>query len=171
MIETGGDVEWQSPIQDGTSNMTGSTVFDLDGDGDYEVIYRDETHFRVFRGSDGDVLFEDALSSFTANEGVVVADVDRDGRAEIVVSSDRAIDVSGIPQRTYGLRVYGDANDNWIGCRPIWNQHAYHSGNVRDDGTVPPQMAPSWLDHNTFRANVAPEGGVFDAADLSASRV
>ncbi len=81
VFETDGTVKWQRTIQDGSSNMTGSTVFDLDGDGAYEVIYRDETHLRIYRGADGVVLFEDPLSSFTANEEPVVADVDGDGRA------------------------------------------------------------------------------------------
>ena len=135
------------------------------------MIYRDETHLRIYRGADGEVLFEDPLSSFTANEAPVVADVDGDGRAEIVVSSDLATQVS-VPLRTYGIRIYGDANDNWVSTRKIWNQHAYHADNVADDGTIPAQPAPGWLDHNTFRANIQPDGeGPFDAADATVSRL
>ena len=43
-------------------NMTGSTVFDLDGDGNFEVIYRDERALRIYDGRNGQVLFEDVLS-------------------------------------------------------------------------------------------------------------
>ncbi|MCP3936523.1 MAG: DUF11 domain-containing protein [Actinomycetia bacterium] len=171
VLETNGDVLWQSNIQDGSSNMTGSTVFDFDGDGFYEVVYRDETHLRIYRGTDGHVLFEDPFSSFTANEEPVVADVDGDGRAEIIVTSDLATQISA-PVRTSGLRIYGDANDNWVATRKIWNQHAYHSDNVNDDGTVPAQPARGWLTHTTFRASVQPAGqGAFDAADVTASRL
>ena len=171
VFETDGTVKWQRTIQDGSSNMTGSTVFDFDGDGRYEVVYRDETALRIYRGEDGVVLFEDPFSSFTANEEPVVADVDGDGRAEIIVTSDLAVAVQA-PVRTFGIRIYGDASDNWVGTRKVWNQHAYHADNVRDDGTIPAQPERSWLTHNTFRANVQPAGvPAFDAADATASRI
>ena len=171
VFETDGTVKWQRNIQDGSSNMTGSTVFDLDGDGRFEVIYRDETALRIYRGEDGVVLFEDPFSSFTANEQPVVADVDRDGQAEIIVTSDLATEPdTDVPVRTLGVRVYGDAGGNWVGTRRIWNQHAYHVDNVRDDGTIPARPEFSWLTHNTFRAQVAPPGVSLIAADLTASR-
>ncbi|MGD2070079.1 MAG: PKD domain-containing protein, partial [Gemmatimonadota bacterium] len=171
VFEPDGSVKWQAPTQDGSSNMTGSTVFDLDGDGRFEVIYRDETALRIYRGEDGTVLYELPLSSITLNEQPVVADVDRDGNAEIVVTSDLADGVS-VPERTRGLRVLGDAGDRWIAARPVWNQHAYHVSNVAEDGhTVPAREEPSWLGHNTYRANGAPPAGAFAAPDLSASRI
>lgn len=172
VFETDGSVKWQRTIQDGSSNMTGSTVFDLDGDGRYEVIYRDETRLRIYRGEDGTVLFSDLVSSNTFNEAPVVADVDGDGRAEIIVSSDRALPNLSVPLRTWGIRVYGDLNDNWIGARAMWNQHAYHIDNVAADGSIPAQPAFSWLTHNTYRANLAPDGvQALAAADMTISRL
>ena len=150
--------------------MTGSTVFDLDGNGKFEVIYRDETRLRIYRGEDGFVLYELPLSSITFNEQPVVADVDRDGNAEIIVSSDVADGVS-VPSRTRGIRVIGDANDNWVAARAIWNQHQYSIGNINDDGTIPLVADPSWLSHNTYRANIAPVAGAFASPDLSASQI
>ncbi|MEM6795693.1 MAG: FG-GAP-like repeat-containing protein, partial [Acidobacteriota bacterium] len=171
VFEADGSVKWQTATQDGSSNMTGSTVFDLDGDGMFEVIYRDETALRIYRGEDGVALYELPLSSTTLNEQPVVADVDRDGNAEIVVTSDLAQIVS-VPTRTRGLRVIGDANDNWVAARAAWNQHAYHIDNVAEDGfSVPANEAPGWLTHNTYRANVAPPTGAFASPDLSASRI
>ncbi|MCB1055579.1 MAG: choice-of-anchor A family protein, partial [Acidobacteria bacterium] len=171
VFETDGSIKWQSATQDGSSNMTGSTVFDLDGDGRFEVIYRDETSLRIYRGADGFVLYQLPLSSTTLNEEPVVADVDRDGNAEIIVSSDLA-EIVSVPQRTRGIRVIGDANDRWVAARPAWNQHAYHIDNVAEDGfTITRDEAPGWLDHGTYRANVAPAAGAFAAPDLSASRI
>lgn len=171
VFEADGSIKWQSAIQDGSSGFTGSTVFDLDGDGRFEVIYRDETALRIYRGEDGVVLYELPLSSVTLNEQPVVADVDRDGNAEIVVTSDRRTDLAA-PVRTRGLRVIGDAGDRWVAARPVWNQHAYHIGNVAEDGhTVPAREEPSWLTHNTYRANVAPAAGAFASPDLTASRL
>ena len=58
---------------------------------------------------------------------------------------------------------YGDANDNWVNARRIWNQHQYHVTNVNDDGTIPPAVTgacqeQSWLTHNTYRQQPPPAG-------------
>ena len=171
VFEADGTIKWQSTTQDGSSNATGSTVFDLDGNGTFEVIYRDETHLRIYRGEDGVVLWEQPISSQTMTEEPIVVDVDRDGNAEIVVSSD-ALDVAPAPVRTRGIFVVGDSNDNWVAARPTWNQHAYSISNVAENGhTIPAAPEASWLTHNTFRANVAPLAGAFASPDLSASRI
>ena len=172
VLETDGTIRWQASTQDYTSNLTGSTVFDFDGDGRFEVVYRDERRLRIYRGSDGAVLFEDVVSSNTWTEEPVVADVDRDGNAEIVVTSDRAPDVP-IPggERTAGVRVYGDAGDGWTWARPVWNQHAFTPDQIEDDAGIPPRPAWGWLAHNSFRANLAPGGEAAAAPNLTASRV
>ena len=38
---------------------------------------------------------------------------------------------------TNTVAVYEDAQKRWIPTRRIWNQHAYHVTNVREDGTHP----------------------------------
>ncbi len=172
VLETDGSVKWQRKTQDFSSGMTGSTVFDFDGDGRFEVVYRDEVFLRVYRGEDGTVLFQVPVPSTTLNEQPTVADVDKDGNAEILVTADHGDSDSGIPGNASnaGLRVFGDANDNWVGTRSIWNQHAYSVGNVNDDATIPRDPDWSWLTHNTFRAQIAPPGVAFSAPDLTASR-
>ncbi|HEX7184807.1 MAG TPA: Calx-beta domain-containing protein [Thermoanaerobaculia bacterium] len=173
VFETDGTVKWQRSTQDFSSGMTGSTVFDFDGDGRFEVVYRDEVYLRVYRGEDGTVLFEYPVPSTTLNEQPTVADVDNDGNAEILVTADHGDSDSGVPgnANNAGLRVFGDANDNWVGTRAIWNQHAYSVGNVNDDATIPREPDWSWLSHNTYRAQIAPPGTTaFAAPDLTASR-
>jgi uncharacterized repeat protein (TIGR01451 family) len=56
-----------------------------------------------------------------------------------------------------------------VPTRKIWNQHTYHITNVNDDGTIPQFETPSWLTHNTYRCQAAPEP--FRAPDLTASRL
>ena len=68
MLETDGTVKWQQPIQDRSSAMTASSVFDFEGDGSAEVVYADEFYVRIFRGADGAVLFQQALGSGTSTE-------------------------------------------------------------------------------------------------------
>ncbi|MEO8195177.1 MAG: PKD domain-containing protein [Thermoanaerobaculia bacterium] len=163
---------WQASTRDYSSSQTGATLFDFEGDGTYEVVYRDERRLRIYRGSDGEVLFEHVLSSTTMVEMPVVADVDRDGNAEIVVTSDHAWDYP-VPsgERTAGLLVFGDFSDNWVGARPIWNQHAYSIDNVTVDAGIPAHPAWGWLDHNSFRANAGPTLAERGGTDVTAGRL
>jgi len=169
VFETDGTVKWSQPNLDWSSHQTGSTVFDFEGDGSYEVIYSDEQVLRIFRGADGHVLWETPSTSGTLLELPVIADVDADGNAEIVMASNDHWDRD--VTETRGIQVYGDAADRWVPTRQIWNQHAYHVTNVLADGTIPMLERPSWLEHNTYRTNLQEGGRVFVAPDVSASRI
>jgi hypothetical protein len=81
---------WTRTTQDQSSNITGSSVFDFAGDGHPEVVYADECFARAFSGLDGTVVFSQYHSSCTWIENPVVADVDGDFRAELVVPSNLA---------------------------------------------------------------------------------
>lgn len=252
---------WSRATQDNSSNVTGSSVFDFEADGKAEVVYADECFTRVYSGREGTVLFSRYRSSCTWNENPVVADVDGDFRAELVVGSNTAcgdavgdgqpclettagnphgqlepgtdIDsqfaglrcksgsdcISGTcdsgfcrcatsaeccadrdtakcedfgtkcatppagtpgagktcranhPKAIQGIRVYEDANDQWVRSRSIWNQHAYAVTNVNEDGTIPKTSA--WLKNwsqaglNNFRQNVPGTVNAFDIGDLT----
>ena len=175
-------VLWSQRIQDVTSSITGSSVFDFDADGVAEVVYGDECFFRVFRGTDGQVLFSTSASHGTGLEYPVVADVDGDFNSEIVVPRSNlfgaltcpATDPSS-PSTTFsessGVMVLRDAGEGWAASRPIWNQHAYHVTHVADDGTIP--RTQDWVANhsvsslNNFRQNT--QGGLqaLGAADLT----
>ncbi|HEX3128889.1 MAG TPA: CARDB domain-containing protein, partial [Thermoanaerobaculia bacterium] len=167
VFETNGTIKWQAVTQDGSSNVTGSSVFDFEGDGKAEVVYGDERFLRIYRGSDGTVLYQLAKSSGTTYELPVVADVDADGNAEIVAIANT---LAGFGPQT-GVYVIGDAADSWVPTRTLWNQHTYHVGNVNDDGSIPRREEPSWRTHNTYRLNLRTEGNPFAAPDLTASRI
>lgn len=81
---------WATPNHDFSSSVTGSTVFDFQGDGAAEVIYNDECFLWVYDGATGAVRFATPTTSFTATEASLVADVDADGSAEIVMVSNGA---------------------------------------------------------------------------------
>jgi hypothetical protein len=143
--ETDGSIKWTSETQDVSSNRTGSSVFDFESDGRVEILYADETKFRIYDGREGKALFEIDNISGTTLEYPVVADVDGDNRAEIVLTS-----TSGI---TTGVRILEASDDSWANTRGIWNQHTYHINNISENGTIPIEEIPSWLTHNTFRLN------------------
>ncbi|HET6281389.1 MAG TPA: VCBS repeat-containing protein, partial [Polyangia bacterium] len=80
-------IRWSQPSQDASSRQTGASVFDFDGDGKSEVVYADECFLRIYAGLNGEVLYSTPRTSGTWYENPVVADVDRDDRAEIVINS------------------------------------------------------------------------------------
>ncbi|MCP4694951.1 MAG: hypothetical protein GY859_43385, partial [Desulfobacterales bacterium] len=132
VFETDGSVKWEQIIDDKSSNATGSSVFDLESDGSSEVIYADENHLRIFRGEDGENLYEILVGSRTRTEYPLIVDVDNDNNAEIVVVANN---IYGGAKN--GVIILGDAGDSWVNTRKIWNQHAYSITNVEDDGSIP----------------------------------
>ena len=155
-------VLWATPNQDCSSRVTASSVFDFEGDGKAEMVYADETTFRIFDGTNGNILYEDPThGSHTRIEMPVVVDVDNDGNSEVIIPENGSM--SGNP----GIDVWADADDNWVRTRRIWNQHAYHVTNVEEDGSIPQVSMPNWSNSrlNNFRQNVQPKGA-FDAPNL-----
>jgi hypothetical protein len=104
---------WTLPSQDYSSSVTGSSVFDFEGDGFAEAIYSDECFTRVYRGLDGEVLFSQWRSSCTWYENPIIADVDGDGYTEIVMGSNTNCSVAGncpaLDPYFRGLRCQGPA--------------------------------------------------------------
>jgi hypothetical protein len=155
-------VRWMVENDDCSSRATGSSVFDFEGDGAAEVVYADETTFRIFAGSDGRILYEDTThNSNTRIEMPIVVDVDNDGKSEVVIPEPN-IDAS-----LGGIEIWEDSDNNWVRTRRIWNQHGYSVTNVTEDAQIPRQPRPNWLHSrlNNFRQNVQP-GGLFDAPDF-----
>lgn len=141
---------WKTPNLD-RSNVTGSSVFDFEGDGRAEVVYADECFLWVYDGKTGKVRFGASHTSFTTNEAPVIADVDGDGRAEVLAISNgvtRCRDTDGVPltmngytwepgpgvSESYrGVTLFGGKAGSWVGTRTLWNQQAYHVTNICDD--------------------------------------
>jgi hypothetical protein len=160
---------WSVPVQDLSSSVTGSSVFDFEGDGKAEVVYNDECHLYVLAGEDGAELLKLENSSRTAAEYPLIVDVDADGNSEFIVpANDDQIGRDGCDVGTHGLLAFGDANDKWVRTRQVWNQHTYHVTNVEASGAIPVSENDSWAGDglNNYRQNVQGEG-VFNAPDLS----
>jgi hypothetical protein len=156
---------WVKQTHDCSSAATGSSIFDFNGDGRAEVVYSDEYYLRIYQGDTGDVLFETCNTTGTLIEYPVVADVDNDGQANIIVVSNAyAYSCNGTKQS--GLRVFSSATNSWVRTRRVWNQHAYHVTNVEEDGTIPVHELANWKQPglNNFRQNKQP-GSEFAAPD------
>ena len=163
-----GTLMWTSPISD-VGGGTGSTVFDFNNDGKVEVLYADEHFFYIYDGATGNVLNQLPHSSGTRSEYPVVADVDNDGHADILLAENMRIGRSSTIFR--GVKAYSGKNNDWANTRNIWNQHTYHVTNINDDLTVPQHEPNSWEVHNTYRANLLLNESSTAAADPSASYI
>lgn len=88
-------IAWSKSTQDISSNITGSSVFDFEADGQAEVVYADECFVRVYKGTTGEVIFSQYRSSCTWYENPLIADVDGNYRADLVVPSNKACSPNG----------------------------------------------------------------------------
>lgn len=133
--------------QDWSSEMTGSTMFDFDYDGQTEILYNDECRFRILHAGDPSTVsvFSTPNSSRTAFEYPVVADVNANGHADIIFAANDAITTSTVCFTHHGVRAWKDIDDCWINTRRIWNQHAYSITHVNDDGSIPTSQVTNWL--------------------------
>jgi hypothetical protein len=141
-----GAVVWSQPIDDyiGQCGAAGPAVFDFNGDGRQEIVYMDAHTVWIFNGPDGRVLFQMPRDSATLYETPVIADVDGDGHAEILVSQ----------WAPGGLKLVSDVANDWSGTRKIWNQHGYHVTNIDEGGIVPRLEGPGWTRFNGWRGNI-----------------
>ncbi len=149
VFEPDGTVLWSRPVTDESSHATGSVVFDFEDDAYPEVVYADEQQLWVLDGMTGEarLQFSDHTSR-TLHEYPTIADVDKDGSAEIIIVNGGA---HTDPVRT-GLAVLGSASSNWPSARTVWNQHAYFITNVEDDLSIPANPTPNWQLYNNFRS-------------------
>ncbi len=152
-----GSLLWDAGVTD-MSGATGASMFDFDADGVLEVVYVDEVQIVAYNGVDGVVKFRsNEHASATMYDYPVVADVDADGHAEIVVAHD----AYGV-----GFSVYGDATDSWAPARKLWNQHAYTITNINDDLSVPVTATPNFTVYNSYHSGLAGPPGASLADDL-----
>jgi hypothetical protein len=145
---------WVQNIVD-SSGQAGGTAFDFLGSGKAQTVYADEYQLFVLDEAGQPLLSTPRLSG-TVIEYPTVADIDDDGSAEILVVSNTLL-VGG--QLEFTIKAVRDQQDRWIQARRIWNQHAYHVTNVREDGTIPQVQPKNWESLNTFRTQAQIEGG------------
>ena len=134
---------WEKSINEVTSGFTGTTVFDFNGDGAYEIVYRDEKVLYIINGIDGSTYSSVPCKSRTSSEYPVVADVDGDGATEICVVcgfDDSMDEQNGSNTKDGQVRVYKSDGESWVPSRKVWNQHTYFNVNINDNLTIPKQQ-------------------------------
>lgn len=134
---------WRVAINEETSGYTGCTLFDFNGDGQSEIVYRDEQYIYIINGTDGSIFSSQNCVSRTNREYPIVADLDADGSTEICVTcgfndASALDDFNTIDSSRWShVRVFESAAEPWVPARRVWNQHGYFVVNVNDDLSIP----------------------------------
>src|SRR5690606_28085161 len=118
-----------------TQVMATGTVFDFNDDGIPEAVLMAQDTLYIL-DADGNTLGQYAMPTGGQGGDVTIADVDKDGKADIVV---------GITNPRFGapgMMVF--SNPTWVGARGIYNQLDYTVTNVDDDGRIPRFPTPHW---------------------------
>jgi hypothetical protein len=132
------------------SSCTGITMFDFDNDDIKELCYKDENSLRVIspaiqtyinydepESPNGAIRFKyTGIGSFTGFEAPVIADVNMDGSADIVIMAHDD------PDREHSksfVHVFEHApgTSMWAPCPPVWNQAIYFPLLINENLTVP----------------------------------
>lgn len=168
-----------SSTTDCSSLVTGITSFDFNGDGKPEIIYADEQYVRIYE-MDGSrnlkVIWQTINPTGTLYEYPVVADVNGDGYAELVVVANnyavaslyKTEEEKAAAGIITGLRVYGPNKvGSWMPTRAVWNQHSYVTSNVNDDLTATSTTLVNGMLSKFFKRNT--QKGLFQATCVPVS--
>ena len=157
VLNADGSRLWGADVHD-MSGASGAAIFDFEGDGVPEVVYIDEVEMAAYDGATGAMKFYSTdHASDTMYDYPVIADVDADGHAEIVVAHagwDAAVS------------IYGDADNSWVAARKVWNQHAYSVTNINDDLGVPTKATPNFQAFNSWHSALDDNAGTNLLIDL-----
>jgi gliding motility-associated-like protein len=154
---------WRANINEETSGHTGCTLFDFNGDGKSEIVYRDEQYVYIINGTDGtNYQNPQRCISRTNREYPIVADLDADGSTEICVTCgfDDVSSWTNFNNLNYSryshVRVFKSASEPWVPARRVWNQHGYYVVNVNDDLTIPTAIQAHQLIWSTGNCTQGP---------------
>jgi hypothetical protein len=131
----------------------GCSMADLDADGVYELVAISTHGLFVYDGLTGATLASrPELTTRHRDAPPLIADIDGDGSAEIVVTTDEAV------------VALGATSGRWARTRKVWHQLAYDITSIDDYGNLVPWPLPVWSTFNAFRAQPAMDG---DKPDLA----
>ncbi len=124
--------QWRTPVSD-NSGSVGSTSFDFDCNGIFDIVYRGDTALYIIQGDNGQVLKTYSCISVTNDEVPVVVDVNADGSADILCGCERT-------NGSQGIEALSNINNSWSPSRKVFNQYNYSAVNINDDLSIPRQQ-------------------------------
>lgn len=130
-IDNDFSVLWSLEI--GEHSQSSPISFDFNFDGKCEIIQRTDEFLNIFKGDNGDVLFKYPCISGTSNEHPIIADIDSDEHAELIVGCGLNVDLA------YDGKLFAFEGDTqeWPNTRKVWNQPSFSNTQVEDDLSIP----------------------------------
>jgi hypothetical protein len=135
---------WDHPAdEDSYSNAL--TIFDFNNDGMNEVLFTDQRGLKILNGSGkSHITGNDTVPVYpmayfnqiyltTIMQYPVVADIDGDGSAEIVMIGGNSSTIDADAR----IHVFESSGVAWAPARKVWNQYMYNAVNINEDLTVP----------------------------------
>ena len=152
-----GGLRWAAPLPEvpGVLPRAAPAAFDFDGDGAMEVVAQTIDAVWILNGADGEVLSSVENWNPAVPVQAMIADVDGDGSAEIVVHNRGWATSTWLEEESAGMRVLGPASGSWSGAPPRWDQAAWQAARWLRGGVETGGMPPFWREHNSLRAQVA----------------
>lgn len=156
-IDLEGTPRWVTPLPEvpGVLPRAAPAAFDFDGDGAMEVVAQTIDAVWILRGADGEILSSTENWNPAVPVQPMIADVDGDGSAEIVVHNRGWATSTWLGVETSGMRVLGPATGSWSGAPPQWDQAAWQAARWLRGGVETGGMPPFWREHNSLRAQLA----------------
>lgn len=151
VIGSTGEILSTYTINDKSSGVIGTTLYDFNSDGISEVIYSDEDSLNILDPNTNEILYTNLQSSGTLWEFPIIVDLDGDDSGELISASNTLLLQEGKPASN-GVHVKTSGTCKWASATRIWNQNSYSGTNINQDGSVPIQQENSWEKTNTFRS-------------------
>ena len=118
---------------DEDSYSNGATTFDFNHDNEMEILISDQSHIKILEGTTGTTITELSFGECTVMQYPIIADVDADGAAEIIICGQFG---SGHTNSGH-LVVFCSSTVPWAPARKVWNQYMYNVTNVNEDLSIP----------------------------------
>jgi hypothetical protein len=164
---------WAMEHNDQSAN-TGLTIFDFNNDSANDLVYRDEKTLRVISpkyggkdyvpigetvGPGASVMFREDATSLTGYEAAVVADVNMDASADIIVTQSNG---GNFGRGKISVFEYKSGTAKWAPAPPVWNQAYYNPRHIREDLTVPARPIPLLTEYRKGTETVQPYNGAWE---------
>jgi hypothetical protein len=161
-LDASGSLFWSELTLSGINGF--ASAFDFNLDGADELIYGDAAGLYIFDVANNARLFEEPDYDGSGTNvllGPVVADVDGNGNADIVVGA------TGNSGGWDGLYVLEETTDSWGSAQGYWNQTFFSPLWLTDAMTIPQSPELPWTTQTGFRRAQAQSEVLGGTANLS----
>ena len=113
-------------LEIGTTDDSGQTpvsLYDIESDGEYELLYKDQDYIHIYASSSG-LITRIPCTSYTGTESITISDVDQNGMADIFCSCRNGL--NRFELKTTDPKLIGK----------FWPQYTYSYIKFFDDGKV-----------------------------------